>query len=1413
MANYTGSNTLDDVMGAGTISAGTSGADRWSSGAGNDTYIYELSSAGGADRYSGGLGKDTVEFRLTAVEWANTATQANLVAFKLAVDAKVLGYASAELPAGVGYTPLSFGIGKSLTVLEVERVRVYANNVLVLGAPPPTTLGTVKEAGVDLSYAPLVGTPLASGGMPSVDASGDPVPAGSVWSFVGVNVAFDADLYSKLGTGGTGFSITSTGQWSYTLDNSDVDTQDLQNGSVKTLSFQVAATHPLSNSVVFNSVTITLSGSNDMQTVVVTGSDFAVTERSGVGNTTTGTDGDGASGNLALSNVDNTPIVVPADSFEGAGTVTMKGLYGDLTVTRSGPQATSVLTDDLTNATWSYTLRNGDAQVQALAGGQVVFDAITLPAAAFDGVSNTITIRITGGDDLALISAGAPDLAVTEAGGIQNTNTGDSKAGGTFTQTDPDSAGPLTFAPLSPTPLDGAGNRVDAYASAGRYGTFALNTSTGAWTYTLDNNRPATQALQQLYDLLGPVSVATETLTVRSSLSSAATQTITVSIFGADDLVTSLGNAYTANGPSVTESAPADGTASGTLSPTDPDGQFIQNAGSILVGVFTAPAGLPYAVLGNDSPYTAAGPNQRSFQGQYGDFLLDTLSGLWTYTVASNLNPDGGAVDYLDIESLAGGQTATDVMLVRSNDFGASTAVAVTIIGRDDPATMLHTLLDGAAVTQQPPNPVAEVIEAGGLNNANDPDPVASGRVLSIDIDAGESGWAAASAGKLAGSYGNFSFDFLTGDWSYRLRNGDPPVQQLTPASTVTDTLSLTSKDGTSHTITVWVRGANDTATITVNPGVTTDFAVKEAGGSADGLAFDPLASGDLDVTDVDGAGALTEARFRAVPAFSGDTSLNDLTGTYGRFTFNANTGGWTYTLNNDAPATQALHEGQIVTDTVVVYSKDVSASHTITVTIEGSYDQVDLFNAYTPDEATGGAQVRAEGTWRTASGVATAVVADYNAAGSLSGSPTGSYFVPAAAALVGVYGWFTVTAGGAWTYRLDNEDADTLALLSVVDAAGNPVRSAQDFLTVSSTTDGAHPEPETYTISVDVFGAYTVVDYKGLTGDTNTPNLGGAAAGSALPAIHGDGTITFTVRNGDAGETLGLYAGDPLLTPQPWGTVNVNDGTQTTVSMPAGPASSAPGVINQILFVWDSDLGLPANPALNLGLSIAQGTVNSDVITMIGNGGLAAGYAGNDSITGTGMADYMDGGDHDDTLLGGSGNDTLLGGNGSDHLQGQSNNDRLEGGAGQDTLDGGDGDDILIPGAGRDRLTGGDGNDTFAFGNGPFGSPTEDDVVTDYNVADDTLWFDQNLLLNTGYSALAMAGGDWLNTASAALIASQTYEANDRFIYDSTNGLLYYDVDGGSASGPALPVLLAQFTGSPVLVATEFVFGLAPGP
>jgi Ca2+-binding RTX toxin-like protein len=78
------------------------------------------------------------------------------------------------------------------------------------------------------------------------------------------------------------------------------------------------------------------------------------------------------------------------------------------------------------------------------------------------------------------------------------------------------------------------------------------------------------------------------------------------------------------------------------------------------------------------------------------------------------------------------------------------------------------------------------------------------------------------------------------------------------------------------------------------------------------------------------------------------------------------------------------------------------------------------------------------------------------------------------------------------------------------------------------------------------------------------------------------------------------------------------------------------------------------------------------------------------------------------DTITGTAGDDSLVGGALHEWLDGLAGDDTLEGGAGDDTLDGGAGHDRLIGGAGDDVLDGGPGHDSM------FGGPGHDLYVVD---------------------------------------------------------------------------------------------------
>jgi Ca2+-binding RTX toxin-like protein len=112
-----------------------------------------------------------------------------------------------------------------------------------------------------------------------------------------------------------------------------------------------------------------------------------------------------------------------------------------------------------------------------------------------------------------------------------------------------------------------------------------------------------------------------------------------------------------------------------------------------------------------------------------------------------------------------------------------------------------------------------------------------------------------------------------------------------------------------------------------------------------------------------------------------------------------------------------------------------------------------------------------------------------------------------------------------------------------------------------------------------------------------------------------------------------------------------------------------------------------------------------------------------------------------------------------------------VPGTAGRDDLDGGRGNDLLDGGLGKDTLTGGAGDDNFRFstalGNGNV------DRITDFTVADDTIQLDSTIFASAGAVGALGIGAFHKSAAGVA------HDADDRIIYDTNEGYLYYDADG----------------------------------
>ena len=141
--------------------------------------------------------------------------------------------------------------------------------------------------------------------------------------------------------------------------------------------------------------------------------------------------------------------------------------------------------------------------------------------------------------------------------------------------------------------------------------------------------------------------------------------------------------------------------------------------------------------------------------------------------------------------------------------------------------------------------------------------------------------------------------------------------------------------------------------------------------------------------------------------------------------------------------------------------------------------------------------------------------------------------------------------------------------------------------------------------------------------------------------------------------------------------------------------------------------------------------------------------------------------------LFGASGNDTLMGHDGADTLTGNAGNDRLIGGAGIDTL------------------FGNAGADTFVLQN----LAADRDGIRDFAAGD-------RIEVSAALFGGGLVAGSLAATQFAANGTGVAGDGDDRFIYNTSNGALYFDSDGNGATAR---VQIASLTGIPVLTAGDF--------
>lgn len=353
------------------------------------------------------------------------------------------------------------------------------------------------------------------------------------------------------------------------------------------------------------------------------------------------------------------------------------------------------------------------------------------------------------------------------------------------------------------------------------------------------------------------------------------------------------------------------------------------------------------------------------------------------------------------------------------------------------------------------------------------------------------------------------------------------------------------------------------------------------------------------------------------------------------------------------------------------------------------------------------------------------------------------------------------------------------------------------------------------------------------LNGAFGADTLAGGA-GNDTYVTDGSDTITEALIGGidtvnSAGNfTLGLHVENLLLT----GIFAVNGTGNTVANKITGNAAA--NILNGMLGVDTLEGGAGNDTYVTDGTdSLIEALLGgTDTVKSSANFTLAANF---ENLTLTGTANlYGIGNAAANKITGNAGNNTLAGTTGADTLIGGAGNDSytIDGGdtiveavnAGRDTVHssasyvlatglenlfltlssnisgtgnklankivGNIGNNSLNGLAGADTLSGGSGGDTFIF----TAALTSVDVITDFNVAADTIKIDNAVF--TGLAAGALSA-----SAFAVNLTGKAADASDRVIYESDTGKLFFDKDGlGGAAG----VQFAKLTPSLVMTSAD---------
>ena len=522
---------------------------------------------------------------------------------------------------------------------------------------------------------------------------------------------------------------------------------------------------------------------------------------------------------------------------------------------------------------WSFSIENG--LIDYLAQGEPRTERFEIKIVDANGnfATEIIAITITGSNDGPVFTSPDATLDFIEGAGAALSDAGSFAFDDLDISQDGSHVVDFTVASVA-----GTGDVESRPSASELEGFFSAtldqtgtdnNTGKAAWSFAATDSH---------FDYLG--SGETLIITYRVAVSDGdappVTRDVTVTITGTNDTVTLSAETGALN----------DTSANDTLGPID---------GAVDIADLDVTDDHSFSVSGGNPDEMLEGFDH-SATGEFGTLYYNSDTGAYRYIANETL-----------VEALKeNDQDVFDVMVDDDNGDTDSNTLTINITATNDAADITGTF-EGA------------VVEAGGVDNGTTETPTASGNLNYTDRDDAPDAWS--TSVPTQGQYGTLTIE-ADGQWSYALDNDNATVQGLKASSTpLTDTITVTTSDGTPKNIVITITGTNDAAVVTgVDEG-----AVTEAGGINDATNPIPGISGNLGHTDVDAAD-------------EDDVWLADeIDGDYGTLTIDA-AGAWTYTLDNSKLAVKAIDDEGTLTDDIIV-STSGGTPHTITITINGSND------------------------------------------------------------------------------------------------------------------------------------------------------------------------------------------------------------------------------------------------------------------------------------------------------------------------------------------------------------------------------------------------------------------------------------------------------------------------------------------